>query len=364
MFLARSFTRVMLLLCCLMAPYGAVADQKPYTPAFTDQDGKIIEGSIATMEKVILGGLQQHIIIRGKDRTKPVLLILHGGPGGAHSSFFKLLHGAGLEENFVVVEWDQRGAGKSYSKELTEEDMRVEHFITDTIELTNMLRERFKQEKIFMLGHSWGSALGFMTIGRVPELYHAYIGAGEAADWNKRQQISYEWTYNKAKAANDQTALSELEAILPFDPTDRADIDVKNKWLSAFGGYFKNEEAYNRRKAYFGKASELAPGDMEKLIAGSKWSSETTDEEAAHYGYSLFKQLPKVEIPIYLFAGRYDYQTPGSLAEEYYNMVDAPKKGFVWFENSGHLMTISEPDKIARELIKISQGILPEEAIK
>lgn len=229
-------TFMMLALGFLMLPNVAFAEQKPYTPAFRDLKGEVVSGSIAVVEEITLGGLEQHIVIRGKDVTKPVLLFLHGGPGGAHSPFIKYLHTREMEENFIVVEWDQRGAGKSYSKTLTEEDMKVEHFITDTIELTNHLRARFEQDKIFMLGHSWGSALGFMTIARTPELYHAYIGAGEAAHWNKRQQISYDWAYEKAKADNNDKAVTELEAILPFDPTDQADISVKNHWLTVYGG--------------------------------------------------------------------------------------------------------------------------------
>lgn len=334
------------------------ANEKASTPAFKDNLGNVVPNSIASVEKINLGGINQYIVIRGKDKNKPVLLFLHGGPGGAHSPFIKFLQTRELEENFVVVQWDQRGAGKSYSKDLTKEDMRVENFITDTIELTNHLRVRFDQEKIFMIGHSWGSALGFLTIGRKPELYHAYIGAGEAADWNKRQQISFDWTYEKANTANDHKALAELEAILPFDPTDRSDISVKDKWLAAFGGYFQNKEIYMKVRNYLGKAPELEAGDVDKFMAGLGWSSSTTNEEAVHYGYSLFRDLPKVDIPIYFFAGRHDYQTPGILAEKYYKMVDAPKKGFIWFENSGHLMTYSETDKMTRELIKIAKETL------
>ena len=93
-------------------------------------------------------------------------------------------------------------------------------------------------------------------------------------------------------------------------------------------------------------------------MQGQALSSKTTDIEAAESGYNLFRDLPEVQIPLFFFTGRYDYQTPGTLAEEYYNFVKAPKKGFIWFEESAHLLVFEEPDKMAKELIKISEDIL------
>ncbi len=168
-------------------------DEPTSTPPIVDANGNPIPGSIASLETIDLNGVEQWVLIRGHDTGKPVILFLHGGPGGADMVWRELFITKELEKNFVVVLWDQRGAGKSFSKDLTEEEMRPDKFVEDTIALTNQLRSRFKQEKIFLLGHSWGSALGFLTIMKHPEyprLYHAYIAAGEAADWNRRQNIS------------------------------------------------------------------------------------------------------------------------------------------------------------------------------
>ena len=333
-------------------------NQSAFTPEILDAEGRVVSGSIASLEKLTLGGLEQTILIRGKDASKPVLLFLHGGPGGAHIPFYKSFQTPELEENFVVVQWDQRGAGKSYSDDLTEDDMLVANFLGDIRELTNYLRDRFKQDKIFMIGHSWGSAMGFLTIAQSPELYHAYIGAGEAADWNRRQTVSFKWALQQARQNNEQQAVAELEALIPFDYTSIDDVGVKNKWVSTFGGHHHKVEMYREIRSQLGKGPEYTDADVESFMKGLSWSSRTAGAEAAVSNYSLFRQLPEVSIPIYIFAGRYDYSTPSTLAQEYYNSVKAPKKGFIWFEESGHTMIFEEPDKMTSELIAIARETL------
>jgi pimeloyl-ACP methyl ester carboxylesterase len=329
-----------------------------FTPHIVDADGNTVAGSITSLEKVVLGGVEQTILIRGKDASKPVLLFLHGGPGDSNIPFVKKFQTPELEENFVVVQWDQRGAGASYSDDLTEDDMAVVNFIEDTKALTNHLRARFDQDKIFMLGHSFGSALGFLTIGQYPELYHAYIGAGEAADWNKRQSTSYAWALEQALLKNDQDAIEALEALQPFDYANPEHIAVKNKWVFSYGGHIHKMDKFDEFKSYMGKGPEYTADDVNSFMKGKSWSANTVGIEAVKSNYSLFRDLPEIDIPVYFFAGRHDHQTPATLAEEYYNSVKAPKKGFIWFEDSGHTMIFEEPEKMTRELITIARDTL------
>ena len=149
-----------------------------FTPPITDAEGNEIPGSIAAIETVTLGGFEQTITLRGVDTTNPVLLFLHGGPGLPSSPWVTWNNfQAELEEDFVVVHWDQRGAGKSFSEDLTPEDMHLENFVSDTLALTDILRQRFEQDKIFLWGHSWGSGLGFETLRVNAEPYHAFIAS-------------------------------------------------------------------------------------------------------------------------------------------------------------------------------------------
>ncbi len=338
-------------------------DQSAFTPPITDVGGNTIPGSISSLEKVVLNGVEQWILVRGKDTAKPVILFLHGGPGGANMVFRELFITEELEENFVVVLWDQRGAGKSYSPDLTEDNMRVDEFIKDTIALTNHLCARFKQDKIFLLGHSWGSGLGFITMIEhpdYPQLYHAFIAAGEAADWDRRQTMSYEWTLEQAREKGHGQAITALEKLQPFDPTDLSHIAAKNEWLAQFGGEFHSAEMFQEYIDYLGKGPEYSQDDVQKWMQGNAWAAETTSPEIAKAGYNVFRDLPEVKIPLYFFVGRYDYQTPGPLAEEYYKFVKAPKKDLIWFEESAHYMIFAEPNKMTQELIRIAHETLNE----
>lgn len=260
-----------------------LTESSAFTPPITDVEGNPIPGSIASLEKVVLNGVEQWILIRGNDTGKPVILFLHGGPGAAHMIWRELFITPELEEQFVVVLWDQRGAGKSYSPDLTEEDMWADIFVEDVIALTNHLRARFEQEKIFLLGHSWGSALGFLTMMKhpeYPELYHAYIAAGEAADWNQRQTMSYEWTREHANKHNNGEAITALEELQPFDPTSPEHIGIKNTWLAEFGGEYHRKELYQTYMRYMGEGPEYNRDDVEKWMQGAAWSEKTTGVEA------------------------------------------------------------------------------------
>jgi pimeloyl-ACP methyl ester carboxylesterase len=140
-----------------------------------------------------LGGQEQWILIRGMDIVKPIILFLHGGPGTANMSLLRKYTDE-LEQHFIVVTWDRRGGGKSYQAINPHSSMTIDRFVLDTGELTQLLCHRFNQNKIFLVGHSWGSLIGILSIQKYPDLYHAYIGIGQLANMQENEQISYDWT--------------------------------------------------------------------------------------------------------------------------------------------------------------------------
>ena len=224
-----------LVVLVVLGVIGGCATVDPYTPPITDAGGNTISGSISTIETVTLGGFVQTITIRGMDRTKPVFLYLHGGPGLPSSPWASWNnHFTELEENFVLVHWDQRGAGKSYSKDLTADDMKVENFVSDTLQLTDLLRERFNQDKIFLWGHSWGSGLGFETLRANSEPYYAFIASGVRPAWNKSEKLGYELVLQLAREAEDTDAVVALTAIQPFDPGNPEHREVRGKYLAQY----------------------------------------------------------------------------------------------------------------------------------
>jgi D-alanyl-D-alanine carboxypeptidase len=346
----------------LVPGYTAPEPEVAYTPPVTDADGNVIPGSIAVIETVILGGVEQTVTIRGADTTKPVLLFLHGGPGMPSSPWatWNNVH-ADLEANFVFVHWDQRGAGKSYSEDLTVDDMNLGDFVSDTLELTDILRESFNQDKIFLLGHSWGSGLGFETLRVNSEPYHAFIASAVRPNWNSTQEMGYEKVLEIARQANDTEAIQALESIQPFDPTNPDHVGIRGQFLSQYlVGDFHTEGLEEAWLNYvIGDMSPEYPAAyIEQTLAGQGFSRQTIGLEVMASGYDHATDFPVSTIPVHFIQGRYDYECPGELAEEYYNSLEAPVKSFTWFEDSAHDVYYDEPDEFNQEMIRIANETL------
>jgi pimeloyl-ACP methyl ester carboxylesterase len=364
----KRYLLVGLLVTAVVLISVAVFCKKPaeaYTPPITDAEGVEIPGSIAVIETVTLGGVEQTVTIRGADITKPVLLFLHGGPGMPSSPWatWNDFH-ANLEQNFIFVHWDQRGAGKSFSKDLTPDDVRLENFVSDTLELTDILRERFNQDKIFLWGHSWGSGLGFETLRVNAEPYYAFIASAVRPEWNSTNQLGYERVLELAHQANDTEAIEALESIQPFDPQNMEHLQLMFQHFSQYlVGDFHTEGLEEAWLDYVlkGESPEYPTTYIKQTLAGMDFSNHTKSEIMTS-GYDHATDFPVSTIPVHFIQGRYDYYCPGELAEEYYESLESPAKSFTWFENSAHDVYYDEPDKFNQELIRIASEILAEVA--
>lgn len=314
----------------------------------TDSSGNELPASISTIEKINLGGVKQYLIIRGADSTKPVMLYLHGGPGSPEIAFMKETN-QDIEKDFVMVYWEQRGAGKSYSKKIPVESMNLDQFISDTRELSEMLANRFNQEKIYLMGHSWGSFLGILTAYEHPELFHAYLGVGQVSYQYKSEQISFDWVKeqaNKANAKDDIQALSEVTF-----PDSLSDVFAwedflmtERNYVMKYGGGVTRElksmwpvikMVLNAREYTFNEKMSFMPGSL--------FSLENLWLEVIHK--NLFIEIDSMHLPVYIFQGNYDYQTSYDLAKEFYNQLKAPQKALFTFEKSAHSPMMEEVDK-------------------
>jgi pimeloyl-ACP methyl ester carboxylesterase len=346
----------------VLAVIAACATIEPSTPAIQDKSGNVVPGSINVIETVVLGGVPQVITIRGEDTAKPVLLHLHGGPGIPSSPWASWNdYYADLEKNFVLVHWDQRGAGKSYSNELTADDMHMANFVNDALELADLLRKRFNQEKIFLWGHSWGSGLGFETITKSSEPFYAFFASAVRPEWDASQQLSYEKTLKLARQKNDEKAIKVLTDIQPFDPVSREHLGVLGELRSQYlVNDFHTEGLESAWYDYVlkGDSPEYPKSTVKQTMRGIRFTNVTISAEILSSGYNLMRDFPESDIPVFFLAGRYDYVTPGELAKEYFEMLEAPMKDFIWFENSAHDVNYDEPDKFGRTLTEIANEVL------
>jgi pimeloyl-ACP methyl ester carboxylesterase len=324
---------------------------------FVDENGETISKSISVSEKIELGGMEQYLIIGGIDSTKEVLLFLHGGPGSPELGFVKK-YNPGLEHDFVVVHWEQRGSGKSYHKNIPSESMTMEQFISDTKELSEYLIKRFNKDKIYIMGHSWGSYLGIKTIEKYPGLYHAYFGVGQVADQYRSERISYEWAKAQAEKNEDKKAAEKLEALV------FPEVDASNKkWLSFLmaeracvdkfgGGLFREYNGIQDKLLPIINTKEYTLLDKIHFGMGSLFSIEHLWDDVITD--KLSETIDSIQIPVYFFQGKYDYQTSYSVAQDFYVQLKAPKKQFFTFENSAHCPIFDEPEKfnnIVREIL-------------
>jgi pimeloyl-ACP methyl ester carboxylesterase len=319
-------------------------------------DGTPLEGSISVMEKIPLGGLEQYIIIRGADSTNPVMLFLHGGPGSPEFAFMKHFN-PDIEKDFVMVYWEQRGAGKSYSKDIPVESMNMEQFISDTRELSAYLSERFEQDKIYLMGHSWGSLLGIVTAWRHPELYRAYFGIGQVAHQYRGEQISFEWVKEQAREQNDHKAAEALAGLSFPDSLagSKAWVDylmAERQYVNKFGGGTAHEirGMWPWLKILL-KTKEYTMGEKFNFMKGSLFSLQHMWDVVIET--NLFYEIDSMQVPVYIFQGTHDFTTPYAVAKDFYDQLKAPEKGFFTFEKAAHSPVMEEVEKfnsIIREI--------------
>jgi pimeloyl-ACP methyl ester carboxylesterase len=328
-----------------------------HTPSFRDAAGKVVPGSIAVFEQVELGGYRQTLLIRGRSAVNPVLLYLHGGPGSTELPLVRHFN-APLEDHFTVVLWEQRGAGKSYSPFLDRSTLNIEQLLGDAHELVLYLRQRFHQEKIFLVGHSWGSFLGLELARRYPALIRAYVGIGQVVSLWEGERLSMQFALHQAEAAGNAQAAAELRGIGEY-PTLREGwlkgVFTERAWLGHFGGVVYGRDGMGSLFAVE-RPPEFTLFDFVPFFLGSYTSLEALWPQLLRAG-DFRDTAPKLLVPVYLCLGRHDYNVPFALAEDYFQRLQAPRKQLFWFESSAHMPNFEEPEKFNGLLI---DRVLPE----
>jgi len=297
---------------------------------------------------------QQWISIRGKDARNPVLLFVHGGPGSPEMPASWLYQNA-WEDYFVVVQWDQRGCGKSAGAAWpaqAEGVSLIDRMVADGREMVVFLRDRFECEKIFVLGHSWGTVVGTLLAQTCPQWLHAYVGVGQVVDWSENERASYAYVVEQAQKLGLTEAISELAAIAPYPdklPTVAAmeKLLTERKWVVQLGGMLHGHKDLNSLE----QAKILCP---EYSTAELNMSDQVETAvgrllpELMRYDCREIRQL---HCPVAIAAGRFDFATPSSVALEWYEKLEAPRKSWMWFEHSAHMPHLEEPGRFLNFLV-------------
>jgi pimeloyl-ACP methyl ester carboxylesterase len=329
-------------------------------------DYTISEGGISSVETVNIGGVQQTILLQGENRNNPVLLVVHGGPTmplpGVSSKgrdYTIVTNTKELVKHFIVVFWDQRGTGKSYHPTIPQESMNIGQFISDAKDLTDYLRDRFNQEKIFLAGHSWGSTISLKLAATYPEKFYSYVGLSQIISWTENDRLALGWIKEEAKRRGHKKALKELESVgePPFLESFQQ-WGLLRKWQRKFNTLIYTDEQV-KHPGLLGVSKQMLQSEDYSLkdIVHSYYHgfkliyTQRFIEELNQYNYMV--SINELPIPVTFIHGRKDYHVHGSLVEEYFNQLNAHNgKTFIWAEKSAHLFHPEDTKMIEQYLIK------------
>jgi len=339
---------VILLICVLILTCLLLVWSPGKVKTFLDDNGRPLAGSISEKIFLNINGVQQGMFIKSKNKTNPILLFLHGGPSMPEYTLARQ-YPTGLEDYFIVCYWDQRGAGLSFNPDTSPETVTVEQMIADTLQVTNYLRQRFGQEKIYLMGHSGGSFYGIQAAARAPELYKAYIGVSQIARQLESEKLAYRYMIEQYAKVGDKRMMQKLEKFpiteLEYVPDEyrslrdeamhRLGIGTMHNMKSVLSGIFL--PTWQNREYTLNEKIGLWRG---------KWSVYSRNLWNQIIATDLTAKIQKLEIPVYFFHGIYDYTITYSLTKDYFEMLQAPVKGFYTFEHSAHSPMYEEPEKM------------------
>lgn len=320
---------------------------------YTDENGNVLENSIASKEYIEINGTKLGMIIKSRNLSNPILLFLHGGVGMPDYPM-TWEYPSDIEDHFTVVWIEQRCAGLSFDSNIKPEEITTEQSVSDAIEVSKYLCKRFNTEKLYLMGMSGGTYTGLRAISKAPELYYAYIGMSQIVDHYKSREAAYNYMINYF--------------------TDKGQLNKVKKLENAYGkpGYGKVElplmceagiETFREMKSQYDgiylpvmESPEYTLGEKINIWRGlilNKKSPLSDDASSSR----IDELNTKFEVPIYFLSGKYDYICASEVVKEYFDRIEAPIKGYYLFEESAHSPLFEEPDQVVAVLEKdVKQG--------
>lgn len=297
---------------------------------------------VNSSERIEINGVEQFVSIHANKSNAPLLLYLHGGPGDAALPLVSK-YNKELENYFTLVVWEQRGAGKSYYKFGENEEITIDTYVEDTYQLAQTLLERYDQDKLYLVGHSWGSVIGLKFIQLHPELVHTYIGCGQVVNMEKSSQLSYEYALQKNEEQANDKIIKKIKSIDASYTEDTWFDDL----LYVTKQVVKNEGSLYGRTNYNHLIREFLTSDQYSLIDlihRQKGASQSIKSLWPELMKTNFEEDRTFDVPVVFVEGKSDYHVSSILVEEYFETISSEKE-FYWFDQSGHFPQWSEADK-------------------
>lgn len=297
-----------------------------------------------------INGHRQWLRIRGEHADKPVIFYLHGGPGGSQIPSYRHFQ-LGWERDFIIVHWEQRGAGKSYSGKLDPATMTLPQLVADALEVIRFLSNRFARRDIVILGHSWGTFLGIHVLQQRPRSVAAYVGVGQVSNQVESERRMYQFALDCANADNNRAAIEQLAKLrgYPTTPGSFRSVAVVRRWARHYRFLGSDLSDTARTYARLMNTPEYGLADVYSFLKGTLVSFETLGPIMLTRAEPQPTALPLTfDVPVFLISGRRDHFTPADLADDYLYAIRAPDKQHVVFEDSGHYPNEDDPDRFIR----------------
>lgn len=327
---------------CAHTPDAATS----YGPAATD--------AIVRWERWRIDGIEESVLLRGRSRARPVALLLHGGPGVSETALFRHYVPA-LEDHFVMAYWDQPGTGRSYSAEALRRGLDLERVLADLDFVVDRLRERFARERLVLIGHSWGSALGVLYAQRHPEKVALYVGTGQVADMPAGERISWDYALARARALGEAAAVGRLQGIGP--PPHGVDaMLVSRRHVERYGGTFANGLSSGRLILAALSAPEATLADLARFGLGNRASLEAL--WPAFSQLDLAARVPRLAVPVLVVQGADDRVTPTRLALQWLEALEAPCKRVLVVDGAAHNVPFERPGVFVDALARHADALI------
>jgi pimeloyl-ACP methyl ester carboxylesterase len=312
---------------------------------------------IDALEPIELGGTTQWIRTRGQDESNPVLLMIQQGPGlpmlNEALHFGRTL---GLEQEFTVVYWDQRGCGRSLRDSRGQSEISLDRMAQDAVSLLEVLRDRSGGE-CYVVGFSFGATVGATAAAQRPDLVRALVAVGMDVDGEAAANGAYEFAVQTALARGNTRAARQLEAVGPPPHLTAKQFSTRVRWASTFGGVTTGETFGSIARglvASLFRSPDYSLGDVARTLRGVSATQGALLSELAVM--DLVQSLPTIGVPVVMAQGRLDQVAPGEAAQRYFDRLSAPSKQLVWFEYSAHTPQREEPDQFHRLMMQVRAG--------
>ena len=300
-------------------------------------------------------GVEHALLVRGKNKRAPVLLMVHGGPGTPDAPLARHTDDA-LVERFVVVRYDQRATGKTEIGEHKISELNVRVYAADVIAVAEYVKARFPNQPLVLVGHSWGSFIGLLAASQAPHLFDAYVGVGQFVNIRESEPASLRYALQEATRNNKKKAIKTLSQLNPHDfYLDFDKLLKQRRVLLNVGGVFYDNRVGKKLFA----AANLSPdySMMELMRVNRRFKQLGRQLYWQMVNYDFTKLIPRMDIPVFFISGVADRQFSPELARDYLDKLEAPQKDFIWIERGGHFANFEQPEAFCKALVDITERL-------